>query len=70
MKELNLEQMEKVNGGATCGKIGAFFGLAAGVLMVAALATNPVTLAGGLILAHSISFGVVGAGCGLAEIIS
>lgn len=70
MKTLNFEQMENVKGGATCGKIGAFFGVAAGILMVAALATNPITLAGGLILAHSISFGIAGSGCAMAELIS
>jgi len=70
MKTLNFEQMERVNGGTGCGKIGGFFGVAAGVLMIAALATNPVTLVGGLVLAHSISFGIVGLGCGAAELIS
>ena len=69
MKTLTIEQMETLKGGGGCGKIGAIFGVAAGVLMVAALATNPITLAGGLILAHSISFGIVGTGCGLAEIL-
>ena len=37
MKKLNFEQMERINGGTGCGKIGSFFGVAAGVLMIAAL---------------------------------
>ena len=69
MKTLTIDQMENLKGGRTCGKIGAIFGLAAGILTVAALVTNPITLAGGLILAHSISFGMVGAGCALAELV-
>jgi len=67
MKTLTMEQMENLKSGASCGKIGAFFGVAAGVLAIAALATNPVTLVGGLIFAHSLSFTVAGIGCGVAE---
>jgi hypothetical protein len=68
MKKLSLEQMKTINGGVSCGRIGAFFGVAGGILMIAALATNPVTLVGGLVLAHSLSFGIVGLGCGAAEL--
>ncbi len=64
--------MEDTSGGAaqSCGKVGAFVGAAAAVLSVAVLVTNPVTLAGGLILAHSISFAMVAGGCSLADLLS
>ncbi|MBP8959262.1 MAG: class IIb bacteriocin, lactobin A/cerein 7B family [Bacteroidales bacterium] len=68
MKTLDLNELESINGGSRCGKIGAIFGVSAAVLMVAALATNPATLAGGLVLAHSISFGIVGGGCGIIDL--
>lgn len=69
MRTLDLNELESINGGAKCGKIGAIFGTAAMVLMVAALATNPATLVGGLVLAHSISFGIVGGSCSIVDLL-
>ena len=70
MKILNSEQMQSANGGRGCGKIGGAFSLIGGVLMIVALASNPVTLVGGLSLAYSISAGIVGIGCGAVELAS
>ena len=71
MKKLSMEQMENTSGGSDqCGKIGSFFGVGAMVLMVATLVTNPITIVGGLILAHSISFGIVSGGCELSNLLT
>jgi len=69
MKTLTFEQMETTSAGTKCGRIGGIFGAAAMVLMIGAMVTNPVTLVGGLVLAHSISFGIVAGGCSIVDII-
>jgi len=70
MKELTYSQMEVVSGSRGCGKIGAGFGVASSILTVVALASNPLTIVGGIALAYSIATGIVGAGCGLAELMN
>ncbi|NLV19450.1 MAG: hypothetical protein GXY51_08215 [Bacteroidetes bacterium] len=70
MKELTYSQMEVVSGSRGCGKVGAGFSVAAGVFMMIASATNPLTIVGGIALGYSIATGIVGVGCGLAELAS
>jgi len=70
MKTLELNQMEAIQGGASCGKAGAAMSVAGGILGIVALC-NPVTgIIGGLALGYSIAFGTAGIGCGLAELLS
>jgi hypothetical protein len=69
MKKLNLEQMEIVNGGHTCGKAGGAMAIVGGILGIVALC-NPITgLIGGLAAAYGASFGIAGLGCGILEFI-
>jgi hypothetical protein len=67
MKELSLEKMENVKGGASCGTAGRVMAIAGGVLAIVALA-NPITgLVGGLAAAYGTSFSIAGVGCAIAE---
>ncbi|HBN6702159.1 TPA: hypothetical protein L3261_001744 [Elizabethkingia anophelis] len=62
--------MEDLQGGKGCGKIGDAAGVAGAALGIASLVVPPVGVVGGLILAGSISLGVLGGGCGLAGLLS
>ena len=66
MKKLEISQMENLQGEGN--KACAYMAIAGGVLAVAAMCTNPLTFAGGVALGYSLSFGVAGIGCGLADL--
>ena len=73
MKTLELQEMEKFNGGA-CGAAGGAMAVAGGILAIAVMA-SPVgavatTVGWGLAAAFGASFSVAGIGCGIADMIA
>ncbi|AZQ64754.1 hypothetical protein EI427_21250 [Flammeovirga pectinis] len=69
MENLNLNEMVIIEGGVGCGVAGDIMSVVGGVLVIVSL-TNLVTgVVGAAALSGGISFGMAGAGCGIAGII-